>query len=63
MADEQTPYKMTPRDYGKLRGVAPQLVYYHIRAGHLVPDTCDCGRKVIIVEEADELFRKEKDNG
>lgn len=54
------PIKMTPREYGKLRGISPQLVYYHLRVGNLVQDTCDCGRLVIVVEEADELFNKEK---
>jgi hypothetical protein len=52
--------KLTPVDYGKLRGIAPQLVYYHIRAKHITTMRCDCGRKVIDVDEADEHFKKGK---
>jgi len=50
--------KMTPRDYGKSRGISPQLVYYHIREGHINPTHCECGRKVVLVAEADEYFKK-----
>jgi hypothetical protein len=49
--------KITPVNYGKLRGIKPQLVYYHIRARHIPVMTCDCGRKVIDKEEADAYFR------
>lgn len=52
--------KLTPVDYGKLRGIAPQLVYYHIRAKHITTERCNCGRKVIDVDEADEHFKKGK---
>ena len=54
--NEDAPY-ITPVNYGKLRGIAPQLVYYHIRAGHITYKHCDCGRRVIDKEEADEYFR------
>jgi hypothetical protein len=50
--------KLSPRDYGKLRGIAPQLVYYHLREGHIKWTHCECGRKVIIIDEADAYFRK-----
>lgn len=50
--------KLSPRDYGKLRGIAPQLVYYHLREGHLKWSHCECGRKVIIIDEADQYFKK-----
>lgn len=50
--------KMSPRDYGKSRGIQPQLIYYHIREGHIEWDQCDCGRRVISVEEADKYFGK-----
>jgi len=47
---------MTPIDYGRLRGIRPQRVYYYIRTHRLVPETCDCGRKCIVKKDADELF-------
>lgn len=50
--------KLSPRDYGKLRGIAPQLVYYHIREGHIKKETCLCGRSVIDIEQADIYFKK-----
>lgn len=50
--------KLTPREYGKFRGIAPQLVYYHIREGHIKKENCICGRSVIDVELADEYFKK-----
>ena len=50
--------KLTPREYGKLRGIAPQLVYYHIREGHIKKENCICGRSVIDVDTADQYFRK-----
>jgi hypothetical protein len=53
--------KLSPREWASLRGITPQLVYYHIRAGHIKPETCICGRTVIDVEAADE-FWKTKEN-
>lgn len=59
----------TPRDYAKMRRVAPQLVYYYIRSGKLNTQICDCGRRCIPIKEADELFdrieekRKAKQKG
>jgi len=50
--------KLSPRDYGKLRGIAPQLVYYHIRQGHVDKERCLCGRTVIDIEKADQFFKK-----
>lgn len=52
--------KLSPRDYGKLRGIAPQLVYYHLRQENLNWDHCDCGRRVIVIDEADQFFKKGK---
>ena len=48
--------KLTPREYAKLNGMAPQLVYYHVRQGHLKLEHCICGRRVIDVKLADEFF-------
>jgi hypothetical protein len=48
--------KLSPREYAKIRGKAPQLVYYHIRKKHIEMETCICGRKVIDVAKADAAF-------
>lgn len=59
--------KMTPIDFARAygKGLQPQLVYYHIRRGHLKQYTCDCGRKVVDTGEAraffDDLERKVKE--
>ena len=50
--------KLSPRDYGKLRGIAPQLVYYHIRTGKIDLEKCLCGRSVIDIDKADQHFKK-----
>ena len=50
--------KLTPREYGKLRGIAPQLVYYHVREGHVKKEQCVCGRSVVDVDACDQYFRK-----
>jgi hypothetical protein len=47
---------MTPRDFAKLYGVAPQLVYYYIRTKKLPVVYCACGRKTINYNEAKALF-------
>jgi hypothetical protein len=52
--------KMKPRDFAKLRGVAPQLVYYHIRNGHIDTEQCLCGATVIDVEKANEFWDKKE---
>ncbi len=49
--------KMSVREYGKLRGIQPQLVYYYIRTGQLQEEHCsECGRKVIDVVTTDRFF-------
>lgn len=49
--------KMSPIEYARWRGVAPQLVYYRIRKGKIELTFCPCcGRKVIDVGEADLAF-------
>jgi hypothetical protein len=57
-ADDAT--KLKPIKYGKLRGIQPQLVYYHIRQGHIKTEQCLCGDTVIDVDAADEYFQKGK---
>jgi hypothetical protein len=48
--------KLTPREYGRLRNIQPQLVYYHLRQGHIELELCVCGRKVIDVAITDAFF-------
>lgn len=50
--------KISPREYGKLRGIQPQLVYYHMRNGKVKKEQCICGRTVIDIAAADEFFKK-----
>lgn len=48
--------KLTPREYAKLHGKAPQLIYYHLRQGHISLEWCVCGRRVIDVKLVDAFF-------
>lgn len=53
---------MSPIEYARARGIAPQKVYYKIRHEKIKAGPCEsCGRKVLNVAEADkELgFKKE----
>lgn len=50
--------KLSPRDYGKLRGISPQLVYYHVRQGHIEKEVCLCGRSVVDIDACDKFFGK-----
>lgn len=49
--------KLPPIQYAKLRSIYPQKVYAAIRNRKLEPTKCECGRKVVVVEEADEYFK------
>lgn len=46
----------TPIEYARSRSIAPQRVYYYLRNKKLASSTCQCGRRVIDMAEADELF-------
>jgi hypothetical protein len=48
--------KMPINDYARARGIAPQRVHYHIRAKHLKKEQCICGRYVIDILAADQVF-------
>jgi hypothetical protein len=48
---------MKPVQYAKLRGLYPQQIYGWMKNGTLTSMHCDCGSRVIEVEEADELLR------
>jgi hypothetical protein len=54
---------LTPREYAKLRGKSPQLIYYHIRNKHIDIEPCRCGRKVLEVALADKFFGIEVQDG
>jgi len=47
---------ITPVEYGRLRGIAPQRVYYAIRNNKLGIERCECGRKCVVKADADEHF-------
>jgi hypothetical protein len=47
---------LAPIEYAKARGIYPQQVYRAIRNKKLVPQYCNCGRKCVVVAEADEVF-------
>jgi hypothetical protein len=48
----------TPVQYSKIRPVQSPQVYGYIRRGRLPTYTCQCGRKVIRIDEADDLLRE-----
>jgi hypothetical protein len=51
---------LPPREFAKLVGVAPQLVYYYIRTGKIEVVVCDCGRKCVEVAPAREFMGNRK---
>jgi hypothetical protein len=52
--EEQTVASIS--DYARARGFRPQLIHYHIRAGHIMKVRCACGRWVINIAEADAVM-------
>lgn len=62
LADQAELGKMTPREYAKLRNIAPQLIYYYVRTGHMKMEICVCGRKVVDVAQADAYLAEKADN-
>lgn len=54
----------SPIDYARSRDIAPQKVYKSLRDKRLEWTHCGCGRKVIVIAEADELygFKEEADD-
>jgi predicted site-specific integrase-resolvase len=55
--------KMTPREFAKLKGMAPQQIYYYIRAGKIEVEKCICGRHVIDTEKANTFLTSRKQRG
>jgi hypothetical protein len=49
---------ITPVNYSKIRPIAAQLVYYAIRTHKLPTAICNCGRKCINKQDADNYYRK-----
>jgi hypothetical protein len=49
---------LTPIEFAKLMGIAPQLVYYHIRNKNIEVERCRCGRRVVSVPHAQEALQK-----
>lgn len=59
--DKEVPYAVPVSTYAKVRKLQPQLVHYYIRKGDIEQFPCNCcGSKVISVEQADMIFRREK---
>jgi len=52
---------LTPREYARLRNMAPQMVYYYIRNKVIETDYCRCGRRVLNVQEADNRIQAQKE--
>lgn len=48
---------MTPIQYSKIRPVQAPQIYGWMKRGYLNWKHCDCGRRVINVQEADDLMR------
>jgi hypothetical protein len=59
--------KATPIDYARMRGRAPQSVYAALRKqrDEFKSEQCQCGRRVIDIEQADKYFgyTKETEDG
>jgi hypothetical protein len=49
--------KLPPIQYAKMRGLYPQKVYAAIRNHKLEAVHCDCGRRVVVIEDADKFFK------
>lgn len=47
---------LSPRNFAKLVGVAPQLVYYYLRTGKIEYTVCNCGRKCVDVASTRKFF-------
>lgn len=48
---------LPPIQYAKLRGIYPQKVYKALRGKRLDVAICQCGRRCVSIEEADEHFK------
>ncbi len=52
--------KLTPIEFARMNGIAPQQVYGWIRKGDLETEYCICGRKVLDVATAQEVLKTKK---
>jgi hypothetical protein len=51
---------ITPVNYAKVRPITPQLVYYAIRNKKLKTHVCNCGRRCISKDGADDFYRAKR---
>lgn len=56
-------YRLTPIQYAKARGIRPQRIYSAYRHNKLTKETCQCGRTIVDIDEADEYFGFAKESG
>jgi uncharacterized membrane protein YkoI len=52
--------KLTPIEFARINGIAPQQVFGWIRKGILETERCICGRKVLDVATAQEVVDKRR---
>ena len=52
------PSKLPPAEYARKRNLTPQLLYYYIGKDVVQVTHCDCGRKVIDIEDADRALKE-----
>lgn len=52
--------KLTPIEFARLNGMAPQQIYGWIRRGWLKTEHCICGRKVLDVKTAQAIVDKRR---
>ena len=56
--------KLTPREFATWMDTSPQMIYYYIRTGTLKLEYCNCGRKVLDVDQSTEALQaRKKDRG
>jgi hypothetical protein len=61
--DELSDAKLiSPVDYAHIRPITPQLVYYAIKTNKIGIQYCQCGRRCIDKDEADDYYRGVKGN-
>lgn len=54
---------LTPIEFARLNSMAPQQIYKWIREGHIKTFHCQCGRKVVNVEDAQAVVNSRRRKG
>lgn len=49
--------KLSPIQFARYMGMAPQMVYYYLRNHVIEEEVCICGRRVVDVQSASEAIR------